>query len=38
MAGIIINMSKVKQVLRLHVQGVSNRKIARDLGLYSYSL
>ena len=34
MAGIIINMSKVKQVLRLHVQGVSNRKIARDLGLY----
>ena len=34
MAGIIINMSKVKQVLRLHAQGVSNRKIARDLGLY----
>jgi DNA-binding NarL/FixJ family response regulator len=34
MAGIIINMSKVKQVLRLHAQGVSNRKIAGDLGLY----
>jgi len=34
MAGIIINMSKVKQVLRLHAQGLSNRKIAGDLGLY----
>lgn len=34
MAGIIINMSKVKQVLRLHAQGVSNRKTAGDLGLY----
>jgi transposase len=34
MAGIIINMSKVKQVLRLHAQGISNRKIAGDLGLY----
>lgn len=27
-------MSKVKQVLRLHTQGVSNRRIALDLGLY----
>lgn len=27
-------MSKVKQVLRLHAQGVSNRRIALDLGLY----
>ncbi|MFA7494019.1 MAG: IS21 family transposase [Proteiniphilum sp.] len=27
-------MSKVKQVLRLHAQGVSNRRIAKDLGLY----
>lgn len=34
MAGIIINMSKIKQVLRLHAQGISNRKIAGDLGLY----
>lgn len=34
MAGIIINMSKVKQVLRLHAQGISNRKIAGDSGLY----
>jgi DNA-binding NarL/FixJ family response regulator len=34
MAGKIINMSKVKQVLRLHTQGVSNRRIALDLGLY----
>jgi len=36
MAGKIINMSKVKQVLRLHTQGVSNRRIALDLGLYRY--
>ncbi len=27
-------MSKVKQVLRLHAQGFSNRKTASDLGLY----
>ena len=27
-------MSKVKQVLRLHAQGVSNRKIAAGLGIY----
>lgn len=34
MAGIITNMSKVKQILRLHADGVSNRKIARSLGIY----
>lgn len=34
MAGTIINMSKIKQVLMLHAQGVSNRKIGRELGLY----
>ena len=34
MAGTIINMSKVKQVLRMHAQGLSNRRIARELGLY----
>lgn len=27
-------MSKVKQVLRMHAQGFSNRRIARELGLY----
>jgi transposase len=27
-------MSKIKQVLMLHAQGVSNRKIGRELGLY----
>ena len=34
MAGIITNMSKVKQILRLHADGVSNRKIALSLGIY----
>ena len=34
MAGKIINMSKVKQVLRMHAQGFSNRSIADKLGLY----
>ncbi len=34
MAGTITSMSKVKQVLRLHAQGVSNRKIAAVLGIY----
>lgn len=34
MAGTITSMSKVKQVLRLHAQGVSNRKIATALGIY----
>lgn len=27
-------MSKIKQVLMLHAQGVPNRKIGRELGLY----
>ena len=27
-------MSKVKQVLRMHAQGISNRRIAGELGLY----
>ncbi len=34
MAGTITSMSKVKQALRLHAQGVSNRKIAGGLGIY----
>ena len=34
MAGKIINMSKIKQVLRMHAQGFSNRSIADKLGLY----
>jgi len=33
MSGKITKMSKVKQLMLLHQQGVSNRKIARDLGL-----
>ena len=34
MAGTIIRMSKIKQVLRLHIDGVSNRRIAKELRLY----
>ena len=34
MTGTITSMSKIKQVLRLHAQGVSNRKIAASLGIY----
>lgn len=34
MAGKITRMSKIKQLLRLHQQGVSNRQIAITLGLY----
>lgn len=34
MAGKITTMSKIKQLLRLHQQGVSNRQIAITLGLY----
>uniref|UniRef100_UPI002580CA8F LuxR C-terminal-related transcriptional regulator n=2 Tax=Proteiniphilum TaxID=294702 RepID=UPI002580CA8F len=34
MAGKIINTSKVKQALRMHAQGFSNRCIADKLGLY----
>jgi Transposase and inactivated derivatives len=33
MAGTIINMSKIKQLLQLHRQGVSNRKIASLIGI-----
>lgn len=33
MAGIIVRMSKVKQMLLLHQQGISNRKIARELSM-----
>jgi len=33
MAGKMTTMSKIKQVLRLHQQGVSNRQIAATLGL-----
>ncbi|WP_454060739.1 IS21 family transposase [Elizabethkingia ursingii] len=33
MAGKIIDMSKIKQLLRLHLSGYSNRKIALSLGL-----
>jgi len=34
MAGKLVRMSKIKQVLQLHQQGRSNRQIALDLGLY----
>ncbi len=34
MAGTLTRMSKIKQVLRLHKEGVSNRRIATQLGLY----
>lgn len=34
MAGIITDMSKVKQIVRLHAEGISNRKIAQSLGIY----
>lgn len=27
-------MSKIKQVLQLHKDGISNRRIAKELGLY----
>ncbi|QRQ61283.1 winged helix-turn-helix domain-containing protein [Sphingobacterium multivorum] len=27
-------MSTIKQLLRLHLQGLSNRKIAEQIGLY----
>lgn len=33
MAGKTKEMSKIKQVLRQHLDGVSNRKIAASLGL-----
>jgi transposase len=33
MPGKIIEMSKIKQVLRLHADGYSNRRIAAELGL-----
>ncbi len=33
MAGTIIGMSKIKQLLQLHRQGVSNRKIASLIGM-----
>ena len=34
MAGKLIKMSKLKQVLQLHESGISNRSIASQLGLY----
>lgn len=33
MAGTIIDMSKIKQPLQLKRAGISNRQIARDLGM-----
>jgi len=33
MAGKVTEMSTVKQLLRLHESGVSNRQIAKDLSL-----
>jgi transposase len=33
MAGKLVEMSKIKQLLRLHQCGVSNRKIAKELGM-----
>lgn len=34
MAGKTKRMSTIKQMLRLHQQGVSNRKIAEQIGIY----
>lgn len=34
MAGKTKRMSTIKQLLRLHLQGVSNRKIAEQIGIY----
>lgn len=34
MAGKLIRMSTIKQVLQLHQNGLSNRRIAKELGLY----
>ena len=34
MAGKLLQMSKLKQVLQLHVTGASNRSIASKVGLY----
>jgi len=34
MSGKPTQMSKIKQLVRLHASGVSNRQIAKDLGLY----
>ena len=33
MAGTIIDMSRIKQILQLRRDGVSNRRIARELGI-----
>lgn len=33
MAGTVIRMSKIKQLLQLHKEGVSNRKIASLIGI-----
>lgn len=33
MAGKIIDMSKIKQLLRLHLSGCSNQKIALSVGM-----
>jgi transposase len=34
MTGKVIRMSQLKQILRLHQEGMSNRRIAKDLGIY----
>ncbi|GHU73660.1 hypothetical protein FACS189413_18250 [Bacteroidia bacterium] len=34
MSGKVTKMSKIKQLLQLHQSGVSNRRIAKTLGLY----
>lgn len=34
MAGKTKRMSAIKQLLRLHLQGVSNRQIAEQIGIY----
>lgn len=34
MAGKVTRMSKIKQILQLHRDGTSNRRIARELGVY----
>jgi len=33
MSGKVTNMSKVKQLLRMHQSGISNRRIAKELGI-----
>jgi len=38
MAGKITSMSKIKQVLIMHTQGMSNRDIAEEAGLNKFTV